>query len=152
MYLSLKTATAEKIGKTQGSITYRILCDEAQEHLFIAITGNDDEGHYSDEIVPFSHIEKCVEGLASGTHIASKQFFGAFESRSNNNCGFLAAILRSEELLAPIIDGIRKHVLQPSWDKWKETMLTELGEPYEPPVKAMPIPPKKKAVSNAKSK
>lgn len=152
-YLSLKSATAEKIGKVQGNITYRILCDEPQKHLFVTITGNDDGGHYSDEIIPFDNIEKCVEGMKVGTYVASKQFFKAFESRSNNNCGFLAAILRAEELLAPVVDGVRKHVLQPGWDSWKETMLTELGEPWEPPVKAKPVPPTtKKAVSNAKSK
>ena len=157
-YLSLKSATAEKIGKAQGNITYRILCDDAQELLFVTITGNQEDGHYSDEIIPFAHIEKCVEGMKVGSYVASKQFFKAFESRSNNNCGFLAAILRAEELLAPVVDGVRKHVLQPGWDDWKETMLTELGEPYEPPltkgsVAAMPTPKlkSKKAVVVSKS-
>ena len=155
-YLSLKSATAEKIGKTPGNVTYRILCDEAQEQLFITITGNDDGGHYSDEIIPFANIEKCVEGMKVGTYVASKLFFKAFDSRSNNNCGFLAAILRAEELLAPVVDGVRKHVLQPGWDSWKESMLTELGEPWEPPLPKGVVVAKpkaiKKEVSNAKSK
>ena len=133
MYLSLKSATAEKIGKAQGNITYRILCDKAQEQLFITITGNNEDGHYSDEIIPFASVEKCVDGVAVGAYVASKQFFKAFVSRSNNNCGFLAAILRAEELLAPVVDGVRKHVLQPGWDSWKELMLEENGVPYTPP-------------------
>lgn len=152
-YLSLKSfSNAEKIGKAQGNITYHVLCDEAQEQLFITITGNQEDGHYSDEIIPFAHIEKCVEGMKVGSYVASKQFFKAFESRSNNNCGFLAAILREEGLLAPVIDRVRRHVLNSNWNSWKETMLTDLGEPYEPPVKAKPIPPTKKAVPNAKGK
>lgn len=133
MYLSLKTATAEKIGKVPNTIGYRILCDEAKQQLFITITGNSDGGHFSNEIIPFSNIEKCKEGVAIGAYVPSKMFFPAFVSRSNNNCGFLAAILRSEELLAPVVDAVRKHVLQPNWDTWKELMLEEAGTPWEPP-------------------
>lgn len=151
MYLSLKSATAEKIGKAQGNITYRVLSDEAKK-LFFVFTGNDDGGHYSDEVIPFERIEKCVEGMEPGNYVASKQFFKAFDSRSNNNCGFLAAVLRAEELLAPVVDGVRKHVIQPGWDGWKETMLTELGESYEPPLPKGSEPKTKGKVSNAKSK
>ena len=137
-YLSLKSATAEKIGKAQGNITYHVLCDEAQELLFVTITGNDLAGCYSDEIVPFAHIEKCVDGMKAGTYVPSKLFFKAFSSSksNNNNCGFLAAILRAEELLAPVIDGVRKHVLQPGWDDWKMEMLTSnvKATPYIPPL------------------
>jgi uncharacterized UPF0160 family protein len=153
-YLSLKSDTIEKISpRSEGKIHYCILCDEEQTQLFVVFTGNDDGGHFSDEIVPFERIEKCVEGFKVGTYVASKQFFKAFESRSNNNCGFLAAILRAEELLAPVVDGEKRHVLQPGWAGWKETMLTELAEPWEPPVKVAAKPKAKgKAVSNAKSK
>lgn len=132
-YLSLKSATAEKIGKVPNTVSYRILCDEAKQHLFITITGNSDGGHFSNEIIPFEHIEKCKEGIAVGAYVPSKMFFNAFISRSTNNCGFLAAVLRAEELLAPVVDAVRKHVLQPNWDTWKELMLEEDGEPYEPP-------------------
>jgi hypothetical protein len=66
MYLSLKTATAEKIGKVPNTVSYRILCDEAKQQLFITITGNSDGGHFSNEIIPFENIEKCKEGIAVG--------------------------------------------------------------------------------------
>ena len=145
-YLSLKSATIEKINpRSNGNIHYRILADAAYRHLFVVFTGNDDSGHFSDEIVPFERIEKCIEGIKPGSHVASKQFFKAFESRSNNNSGFLAAILRAEGLLSPVVDGVRKHVLNPGWDRWKETLLTDLGEPWAPPVKTKPGPPPKKA-------
>ena len=124
-YLSLKSDTIDKVSpRSTGKIHYRILTDESYEQLYITFTGNDDGGHYSDEIVPFTHIEKCVDGIKAGTYVPSKLFFPAFVSRSNNNCGFLAAILRAETLLAPVIDGVRKHVLQPGWDDWKMEMLT----------------------------
>jgi uncharacterized UPF0160 family protein len=153
-YLSLKSDTIEKISpRSEGKIHYRVLTDAKHESLYLVFTGNDDGGHFSDEIVPFERIEKCVEGFKVGTYVASKQFFKAFESRSNNNCGFLAAILRAEELLAPVVDGEKRHVLQPGWDGWKELMLTETSELWEPPVKVVAKPKAKgKAVSNAKSK
>ena len=92
-----------------------------------------------------------------GAYVASKMFFSAFVSRSSNNCGFLAAILRAEELLAPVVDGVRKHVLQSGWDVWQEQMLEEAGEPWKPPL-PKGVAPKTKGkkvvaaeVSNAKS-
>ena len=164
MYLSLKSSTAEKIGKVPNTVSYRILCDEAKQQLFVTITGNSDGGHFSNEIIPFANIEKCKEGIAIGAYVPSKMFFHAFVSRSTNNCGFLAAVLRAEELLAPVVDAVRKHVLQSGWDVWKELMLEETGEPYEPPLPKGYVPvvaepqPKTKAskkvvveVSNAES-
>lgn len=134
-YLSLKSATIEKISpRSIGKIHYRILTDESHKKLYITFTGNDDGGHFSNEIVPFCNIEKCKQGTAVGAYVASKMFFSAFVSRSSNNCGFLAAILRAEELLAPVVDGVRKHVLQSGWDVWQEQMLEEAGEPWKPPL------------------
>ncbi len=150
-YLSLKSDTIDKISpRSTGKIHYRILTDNTHEQIYITFTGNDDGGHYSDEIVPFDNIEKCIDGVAVGTSVASKQFFKAFVSRSNNNCGFLAAILRAEELLAPVVDGVRKHVLQPGWDVWKLEMLTSdvKATPCTPPLPK----PKGTAVVIAESK
>ena len=88
-YLSLKSDTIDKISpRSTGKIHYQILTDVKHDNLYLLFTGNDDSGHYSDEIIPFAHIEKCVEGMKVGSYVASKQFFKAFESRSNNNCGF----------------------------------------------------------------
>jgi hypothetical protein len=139
-YLSLKAANIEKISPlSTGKIHYRILTDQERNQLFVVFTGNDDGGHYSAEVVPFERIELCVKDMKPGAYVASKQFFKAFDSRSNNNCGFLAAILRAEELLAPVVDGVRKHVLQPGWDVWQELMLEETGLPWEPPL-LTPLP------------
>lgn len=153
-YLSLKSATATKIGKGNGAITYHILTDINHQQLYIAIIHNQDNGHFSLEAVPFVNIQQCLKGLKENTLVSSKQFFPAFESKSNNNAGFLAAILRAETLLGKSLDDVRKHVLLAGWDIWQERMLAKEGKPYALPLKASPIPTKlkPKGASHAKNK
>ena len=123
-YLSLKSAKANKIGqRSQGFIEYRILTDQTLKQLYIIITGNDDGGYYSKEIVPFEKIEQSLEGIKPDIAIPSKLFKKAFIGKSNNNHAFMAAILRNEKLIAPMNDAVRKHSIQPGWDRWKIEML-----------------------------
>jgi hypothetical protein len=128
-YLSLKTAKASKIGqRSQGDIHYRILTDQAMKQLYIIITGNDDIGYYSKEVVPFENIEKCIEGISLNIPISSKLFKGAFIGQSNNNAAFMAAILRNEKLIAPVVDAVKKHSVQPNWEGWKTGMLKDASK------------------------
>ena len=134
-YLSLKSAKASKIGqRSQGDIHYRILTDQTHQQLYIIITGNDDDGYYSKEIVPFEKIEQSLEGIKPDVPIPSKLFKKAFIGQSNNNHAFMAAILRNEKLIAPMNDAVRKHSIQPGWDRWKTEMLKNANKakPYEP--------------------
>lgn len=138
-YLSLKTAKASKIGqRSKGDIHYRILTDQALKQLYIIITGNDDIGYYSKEVVPFVKVEQCLEGIKPNSPISSKLFKSVFIGQSNNNAAFMAAILRNEKLIAPVVDAVRKHSIQSGWDSWKTSMLSNKGKPFEPE----PIKPK----------
>jgi len=132
-YLSLKTAKTSKIGqRSQGDIHYRILTDQSHQQIFIVITSNEDIGYFSKEIVPFEKIEKCIEGISPNIPILSKLFKGAFIGQSNNNAAFMAAILRNEKLIAPVVDAVKKHSIQPGWDIWETGMLSNKGKPFEP--------------------
>ena len=134
-YFSLKSAKASKIGqRSQGFIEYRVLTDQSHQQLYLIITGNDDDGYYSKEIVPFEKVEQCLDGVNPNVPIPSKLFKNAFIGKSNNNAAFMAAILREEKLIAPMNDAVRKHTLQPGWDSWKTGMLkdTAKAKPYEP--------------------
>jgi len=136
-YLSLKTGKAPKIGqRSKGDIHYRILTDQTLKQLYLIITGNDDDGYYSKEIVPFEKVENCLEGIKPDIPITSSLFKKAFIGRSNNNHAFMAAILRNEKLIAPMNDAVRKHSIQPGWDRWKAEMLKNANKakPYEPEV------------------
>lgn len=147
-YLSLKTGKANKIGqRSQGYIHYRILTDHTHQQLYLFITSNDDDGYYSKEIVPFEKVEQCLEGIKPNIPLSSKLFKQAFIGQSNNNAAFMAAILRNEKLIAPVVDAVRKHSIQPGWDRWKTGMLKDANKakPFEPefakPKKEQPTEP-----------
>lgn len=147
-YLSLKTGKASKIGqRSQGNIHYRILTDQTHQQLYLFITSNDDDGYYSKEIVPFEKVEQCLEGIKPNIPLSSRLFKSAFIGQSNNNAAFMAAILRNEKLIAPVVDAVRKHSIQPDWDRWKTEMLKDANKakPFEPelakPKKEQPTEP-----------
>jgi hypothetical protein len=134
-YLSLKVGKAIKTGsRSQGHLHYRILTDTAQQQLFITLIGNDGDGCYSKEIVPFDKIKQCLHGIDTSQPIASKRFQSAFIGKSANNAGFLAAILRAEGLLVPAADAVHQHAVQPDWPAWKTALLAlaPQAEPYQP--------------------
>jgi hypothetical protein len=134
-YLSLKVGQAIKTGsRSQGYLYYRILTDTAQQQLYITLIGNDGDGCYSKEIVPFDKIEQCLHGIDTSKPIASKRFQSAFIGKSANNAGFLAAILRAEWLLAPAPEALHQHAVQPDWPAWKTALLSlaPQAEPYQP--------------------
>lgn len=134
-YRSLKVGQAIKTGsRSQGYLHYRILTDTAQQQLYITLIGNDGDGCYSKEIVPFDKIEQCLHGIDTSQPIASKRFQPAFIGKSANNAGFLAAILRAEGLLAPAADALHQHAVQPDWPAWKTALLAlaPQAEPYQP--------------------
>ncbi len=129
MYISLKSGTAHKTRQhsSAGCLHYRVLADSSQQ-LYLTITGNDDGGYYSKEIVPFAKIELPKELFTS------KVFKTAFVGKSTNNAGFLAAILRAEGLIAPVENAIHKYKVLPKLDDWKKRMLAlaDKAEAYGP--------------------
>ncbi len=97
IYFSVRQAQAAKTGQhSQGKITYRILTDESHLELFITIVANEGGGWFSNEIVAFSAIEAITGKLNPKVAFPTKTFAPAFNSRSVNNAGFLAAVLREE--------------------------------------------------------
>ena len=133
-YLSLKSSKTTKIGlRTEGYIHYRVLTDQ-DNRLYFNITGNDDGGYYSKEIIPFDSVEELVKTIKPNVAISSSLFRSAFIGRSNNNATFLAAILRAEKLLSPMADAVKKHTVEAGWDRWQTEMLKNVGKakPFEP--------------------
>ncbi|MGJ0486010.1 MAG: hypothetical protein ACR65R_15960 [Methylomicrobium sp.] len=134
-YLSLKLGKAAKAGaRSQGAIYYRILTDTERRELYITLVANDSSGCFSREIVPFARIEQCLHGLDVSKPITSKLFQSCFISRSQNNAGFLAAVLRQENLLKAVPESAHQHALAPDWLSWKTAMLAlaDTAEPYRP--------------------
>ena len=148
-YLSLKSSKTTKIGlRTEGYIHYRILSDQ-DNRLYFNITGNDDDGYYSKEIIPFDSVEQIVKNIKPNVAISSSLFRPVFMGQSNNNAAFLAAILRAEKLLAPMADAVKKHTVEAGWDRWQTEMLKNVtkAKPFEPEV----VKPDKGKKSSKKS-
>lgn len=133
-YLAVKTATAQKLGRNGGGITYKELTDPERQQLFLTIVGNDGGGYYSREVVAFDTVAACLP-TDHALPLAAKVFAPAFVGKSSNNPGFMAAILRSEGLLAGIEGKPNLHQVVGDWAAWKTAMLTLPGEPYAPPTK-----------------
>lgn len=134
-YLSLKLAKAIKSGaRSQGYVHYRILTDADRSQLYLTLVANDSSGCFSREIVPFERIETALQGLDVSKPITSKQFQPCFVSKSQNNAGFLAAVLRSEGLLQSVPDATHQHALAGDWSAWKAALLalTDSAETYQP--------------------
>ena len=135
-YLSLKSSKTTKIGlRTEGYIHYRVLSDQ-DNRLYFNITGNDDDGYYSKEIIPFDSIEQIVKTIKPNVAISSSLFIPAIVGRSNNNAAFLAALLREEKLLSPMADAVKKHTVEAGWDRWRTDMLKNVpkAKSFEPEV------------------
>lgn len=124
MYITLKSATAKKLGKhADGSIDYTISCDPGRSALFVAITHNSSSGYFSREYVSVDRIQELITKLDQPA-FPSKSLKAAFTTgRSSNNVGFLIALLYAEGALTRDTENEAKHVAAGDWTKWKAALL-----------------------------
>lgn len=133
-YLLVKKQSAAKTGMhAKGSLSYAIIRDDAASEAFVCLLGNDGAGFFSPEAIPFSAIERCLEGVTPEKPISAKLFRMAFRSKSANNPGFLAAVLRAEGLLVAAPEATHQHRLGGDWSAWRKDVLAQAGEPFELP-------------------
>jgi hypothetical protein len=130
----LNSGTAKKLGQNSTSIlNYHVLADNGRRGLFLAVTRNEGGGYFSRERVPFRTIVTCVDKYKSGVPFVSKALKDVFISKSANNAGFMAAVLRALGLLAPAPEAKTQHVVTGDWSSWERTMLAETGTRIELP-------------------
>ena len=126
-FWTLKAATANKLGKrAEGCISYQLLADADHQHLFIAITGNENGGYFSRERVPFQKVRECLNSFPNKS-FPSKALRDAFFGRSSNNPGFLAAVLSAEGLIAADATTESLHKAIGDWPAFEEAMLAIPG-------------------------
>jgi hypothetical protein len=131
-YWLLKAAQARKLGKqAKGSIGYQLLTDDTRRDVSLIIVSNDSGGYFSRETVQMVQVQACIDALKQGQPFPSKQLQAAFKGRSSNNAGFLAAILRQENLLALAPETEGQHVMCGDWPAWKAALLSEKGTPIQ---------------------
>lgn len=92
----LKREHARKLSpRGEGDIIYMVGVFEGKIHLRIVDNGSG--GRHSKEWVPLDAIrQKTTASMRAGNAFKSSSFTEFFKGRSNNNSGFLVAILRKE--------------------------------------------------------
>lgn len=130
-YLCVKTDDAQKLGRSGGFITYKILTDSLRQNLYLTVVANDRGGYWSREVVDFAAIERCLPADRR-VPISAKVFIPSFKGRSVNDPTFMAACLRAIGLLGPVENRPYLHAVVGDWDTWKESMLSVDGVVYVP--------------------
>jgi hypothetical protein len=153
--LLLKEETAPKLGKFDGEVLrYQITKDTESNEISLRITSNSSGGYFSREFVPVSRIETTLAKLAKTEAFPSKALADVFAGRSSNNAGFIAAILRHEDLLGPANETDGKHKVSGDVAAWKKVLASLPGNPLEVEVSeaGIPLAPPKKKDSTKPSK
>ena len=134
--LRLKIDEARKNGEySTGAIRYQLLCDADHQTLSVQLLDNlGGSGVFSKEIVPWTKVLACIEACDPTVPVRAKQFRPAFKGGSNNNAGFLCAVLRHEELLLATAVSPFQHLIHGDWMAWAQVQLQQPGEALtEPP-------------------
>jgi hypothetical protein len=93
----LRQNSAPKLRDSTQLVQYEL--GHVEGNLAIKITANDKDGLFSSEAVLVTTIAECLIKLPTDSSFSSRVFHSTFAKQSNNNAGFLAAILRAEKVL-----------------------------------------------------
>ena len=100
-YVTLKTGQAAKLSpRAQGLLTYRVSFDPDLAEVMIQLIANSAGGCFSTEAVALSKINACLAPFVEkAAPFSAAVLKPAFISPSQNNAGFLAAVLKAEGLV-----------------------------------------------------
>jgi len=117
--VSYKSLSANKLSsRSKGLLSYQLGFISEIDQLFIRIQANETGGYFSKEWVPVDEIEACLLAYASDTpssnvdvksNLLDPSFSAVtlkpcFKSKSQNNAGFLAAVLKAEGFISQVVD------------------------------------------------
>ena len=123
----LKQDQATKLSPTApGLLTYAIGIDDQSQALFMRLVSNSSEGYFSQEWIAVETLRGCLESVNIKEVFPATIFKSAFVSRSQNNPGFLAAILKAEGMIRNSADRIHGLTYDPAdwlaWEaQWRDT-------------------------------
>lgn len=120
-------------GSTE-TISYVVGWDVEPEQLVIQITGNSGGGLYSKKPIPLEAVMELLDSVKENQPFSSTMFKALWNNKgSNNNAGFLAAILRHLELIKAADTGRFAHQLTGKHPEWFERLdTTPTPEPAKP--------------------
>ena len=121
----LKTANASKLSpRGEGDIIYMV--GELDEKVYVRIADNNSGGRHSKEWLPADAIrEAFTPSMLAGNAFKSNSFAKSFRGQSNNNSGFLVAILRKEGLFVADVNKphLTKLVSSEALNAWEKDVL-----------------------------
>jgi hypothetical protein len=121
---TIKSTYAKKLS-SMGVLDFH-LKEDSDKNIYIQIEKNHGgKGKFSREDIPFSSIYKLLKEQ-SDKAIKSKTFDPLFTNKSNNNAGFLAAVLRHQGILAK--EGNYHLIVHDALATWKDKLLGVGGE------------------------
>lgn len=111
-------------GSTE-TIAYVVGWDLEPEQLVIQIVSNSGGGLFSKKPIPLTEVIELLDNVKEGQPFSSSMFKALWGNRgSNNNAGFLAAILRHLELIKAADSGRFAHQLTGKHTAWFESLDT----------------------------
>ena len=138
--LLVKEGQANKLSpRAKGELSYQIAKVESDQSLHLRIQHNSAGGYFSKEWVPISAIESCYSlGIKNGESFTASIFKGTFISQSQNNAGFLGAVLAKEKLITPLDDKSSKWLLDSKkWETWSQEL--QGAKPIQSVIKQPPV-------------
>ena len=102
----------------------------------IKIISNSSSGLFSTEPVSITSIQDCLSTQTSDSIFSSRIFRPLYNQKSNNNTGFIAAILRHEGVLKSANDKRFKHQLAIKSDKILDHLTNHTEKESNPKEKA----------------
>ena len=138
----LKSATAGKLSpRGDGEIIYMVGVLDGK--AYVRIADNNSGGRHSKEWLPVDAIRKAfTKSMLACNTFKSNSFAEAFKSQSNNNSGFLVAILRKEGLF--VADEKKPHLTRlassEALDVWEKNILN-MPKPHD--AERVPLNPSK---------
>ena len=105
--LLIELGQAEKISpKASGMLTWQLAMSETDNELYLRLLANGSGGLFSKDWISLSKIESVLE-VQPITGFTSGVFRPLFKGASANNSGFLAAVLRSPDILYQYVHTTR---------------------------------------------
>ncbi len=112
----IKKSTRPKLApRAKGELTYHVghndISKGKDKSLHLRVTENTGGGFFSNEWIGLEEVVRTIEVLDSDGPFKAVTFIPLYESSSSNNHGFLAAALRSEDILETVDGHPLSHAL-----------------------------------------
>ncbi|HCG5094219.1 hypothetical protein [Vibrio parahaemolyticus] len=120
----VREGKAKKLSpKTENHVFYEIAIHDAENELYIRMTGNQGGGLHSKEQIPLKDITAVLD-VQGDKPFKSSVLKCVFSGQSANNAGFMAACCRGLGLIIQSEKSVFLHVLAPDYEQRRDELLS----------------------------